>query len=206
MKTYSIRPILAILLSVSLFGSESLTNQDEVAEVSKRLSGVFDSSQQASNNPSYVVVKLQACPAVVEPENTYLYVEQTATQFSNTPYRQRVYKISWDTTSGTVESRIFRIMNQQSLIGACDQKRKPMIAPEDLVDIQCAVQLTRSGDNFVGSTPEAGCPSNFGGASKSTSQVTLEENMIRAWDRGYDKAGNQVWGPFEGPYEFRRVE
>ena len=206
MKKYFIRPILSLIVAVNVFSADGREGLDEVLEVSKRLSGIFDSSRQASTNPSYVVVKLQACAAVVEPENTYLYVEQTATEFSNKPYRQRIYRISWDETSKTVESRIFKIMNQDSLVGACDQNRKPMILPDDLVDIECAVNLKQDGNLFVGSTPQGGCRSNFGGASTSTSQVTLEENLIRAWDRGYDKNGNQVWGPNEGPYEFQRVE
>ena len=152
-----------LLCTIHSIATEFIPTPEDVNEVARRLIGTFDSSQQAAENPSYVVVKLQSCPAMVEPENLYLYVEQTATQFSNKPYRQRIYKISINSHESSIESRIFRVKTQDSLVGVCDQNRRPMVALEDLVDIQCAVQLKRQGLFYTGSTPEEGCENNFGG-------------------------------------------
>nr|AFJ66233.1 hypothetical protein 34G24.30 [Capsella rubella] len=42
------------------------------------------------------------------------------------------------------------------------------------------------------------------GASYSTSDLAiLKNNEIHLWDRGFDENRNQVWGPKQGPYEFK---
>ena len=199
--------ICCLILGLSTaFASEFIPTDEDTQEVARRLIGTFDSSQQANDNPSYVNVRLTACKVLVDPSEIYLYVEQTAVDFAKKPYRQRIYRIMVDRNSNSIESRIFKIENQEDLDGACSNPRIPLVNLEDLIDIECAVNLKKVGENYLGRTPESGCVNHYGGASRSTSEVSLENNLIRAWDRGYDSLGNQVWGPVSGPYLFRRLE
>ncbi|KAF9671792.1 hypothetical protein SADUNF_Sadunf12G0085400 [Salix dunnii] len=57
---------------------------------------------------------------------------------------------------------------------------------------------------YEGSTPPGGFPNSWNGATYCTSELAiLKNNETHTWDRGYDDAGNQVWGVKEGPYEFK---
>jgi hypothetical protein len=38
----------------------------------------------------------------------------------------------------------------------------------------------------------------------TTSEVTITNDTIASWDRGFDADGNQKWGAEAGPYIFRR--
>ena len=114
--------------------SEFYPTEEDAREVARRLIGTFDSSQQASDNPAYVNVRLTACRALVEPSEIYLYVEQTAVDYSTKPYRQRIYKIMVDRNSNSIESRIFKIEGEEDLVGACSNSRTPLVNLEDMIE------------------------------------------------------------------------
>jgi hypothetical protein len=70
----------------------------------------------------------------------------------------------------------------------------------------CAVVLRRvSADAFEGGTVGKTCSSELRGAAYATSEVRLTPDVLVTWDRGYDAAGNQVWGATEGGYFFKKV-
>tara|TARA_B100000674_G_scaffold498119_1_gene534842 strand:- start:693 stop:1301 length:609 start_codon:yes stop_codon:yes gene_type:complete len=197
-----------LLFTAIAAASQFLSNAQDsfntnASEVANRLSGSYQNTKQAKD-PSYVLVKVDSCPIVVDNDGKYIYVEQTAVEYSDTPYRQRVYRLN--TAGGdSVLSTIFKIENQESWTGTCNKNnaRVPVVPAESLIDIQCAVKLDKFDNVYHGSTINGGCPTTFGGAVRATSTVTVYDNGFDAWDRGYDASENQVWGPVAGPYQFR---
>ena len=194
--------VLALVSVRGLMAQEYVT--EKAKEVAKRLTGSYQNTEQAVQ-PGYVLVRVTSCPVQVEQDGLYLYVEQTAIEFTKKPYRQRVYRIR-DLGSEVIESKIFKINNQDDLVGVCERKQRiPMVPKDRLQDIECAVKLKPVGDVFTGTTGKEGCPTSFGGAVRAESEVTLYESGFDAWDRGYNSEGVQVWGPTEGPYKFRET-
>ena len=192
----------AIAISAQVSTAQESFNTN-VTEVANRLSGTYQNTRQAKN-PSYVLVKVDSCPVVVDNDGKYIYVEQTAVEYSDTPYRQRVYRLN-SAGGDSVLSTIFKIENQESWTGTCQKNtsRVPVVPAESLIDIQCAVKLDKFDNVYHGSTINEGCPTTFGGAVRATSTVTVYDNGFDAWDRGYDASETQVWGPVSGPYQFR---
>ena len=66
----------------------------------------------------------------------------------------------------------------------------------------CSIWRERAGDAWVGATCGEGCSSSLAGASYATSEVTVTDEVLTSWDRGFDAAGEQVWGAEAGPYRF----
>ena len=197
---------LTVIAAIGIF-TQITTAQESfnknVSEVANRLSGTYQNTKQAKD-PSYVLVKVESCPVVVDNDAKYIYVEQTAVEYSDTPYRQRVYRLS-SAGNDSVLSTIFKIENQESWTGTCQKntRRTTVFPAESLIDIKCAVQLDKFENVYHGSTINGGCPTTFGGAVKATSTVSIYEHGFDAWDRGYDASDNQVWGPIGGPYQSR---
>ena len=58
---------------------------------------------------------------------------------------------------------------------------------------------------FVGTTVGNRCRNSYKGASYAISQSSLTADEMVNWDRGFNAAGELVWGPAAGGYRFRRV-
>ena len=69
----------------------------------------------------------------------------------------------------------------------------------------CSIFLRADGPAFVGATRGEGCSSSLAGAAYATSEVTITRDVLTSWDRGFDAAGEQVWGATAGAYEFVRL-
>lgn len=182
------------------------------------LTGKFDSSAQAARDKSYFDVSLVICPVTSQLGDRVLYVEQALSTSLTKPYRQRLYVIErvGDTAA---RSRVLELVAPTRAVGACGRPDKPTFAAEDAKELPgCAVDMQWVSDHFEGRTgdqewsgtefrpsrtPDA-CKNDFQGASYATSHVSLFADRLESWDRGYDGAGQQVWGATKGGYVFVR--
>jgi hypothetical protein len=51
-------------------------------------------------------------------------------------------------------------------------------------------------------TSEQAATRTLRGAAYATSEVVIEPAILVSWDRGWNAAGEQVWGATKGGYEF----
>ena len=189
-------------------------NAEEIkAEITQKayewLMGHFDSSAQASAQPSYFSIQLLSCEVeATEIGDRVLYIEQAPVSNANEPYRQRLYYVeSIIDENGEIEviSNVYSVNNSNALIGLCDRDDRPSFTLNDVsLREGCAVHLNWIEDHFEGGTRGEGCSSTLGGASYATSEVYMNADTIRSWDRGFDRNDDQVWGATDGAYEFIR--
>ena len=57
---------------------------------------------------------------------------------------------------------------------------------------------------FEGGTQGTGCGSTLQGATYATSEVTVQQDLLLSWDRGFNDDDVQVWGATAGAYRFVR--
>jgi len=178
---------------------------DVLGEFESHLTGSFDSSQQAVENPSYYDVSLTACPVYIEGiETPTLYVEQALSDQLNQPYRQRIYVLS-QTDDITVKSEIYELDTPSAYIGFCSSDEVQNVSLESItIKDGCAVELQWNDDGFVGETAVGTCKSDMNGATYATSIVETTSSKITSWDQGWDSNDQQVWGAVDGPYIFIR--
>lgn len=180
---------------------------DELALLVEWMSGYFSSAQQAVLDRAYYPITLVMHPVWPERSDAHwLYVEQAMEGFEDEPYRQRVYRVS-ARPDGTFASAVYELPEPERYVGAWREKL-PLagLEPEDLIPRPgCMVLLERDGNSFAGSTVGEKCKSSLQGAAYATSEVTITAEQVISWDRGYDAAGNQVWGAEAGPYIFDRM-
>jgi hypothetical protein len=192
----------------------SIAIEQDVRDVVSHLVGVMDTSAQAAANPKAPNVRMTTCKVMVGNADTtlntrsvvFLYQEQALTQRLGAPYRQRFLRIAPSADGQSVESRAFRPPTPEKLIGLCDRpEAKRVIRQSDLGERACSVFLKPSGENYVGETQAAGCPTNYRGAVRITNTIMLHRTGMDTQDRGFDAAGNLVWGAKEEPYQFRWI-
>jgi len=64
--------------------------------------------------------------------------------------------------------------------------------------------MSWDGEQMVGGIVGDGCASELDGARYANSEVTLTDDWLDSWDRGFDASGTQVWGEQAVPYRFDR--
>lgn len=194
--------------------AQSVPIEKQVEDVVSHLVGVMDTSAQAAANPDAANVRMTTCQVTVENADTslnarpsiFLYQEQALSRNLAKPYRQRFLRIAPSADGQSVESRAFRPPTPEMLIGLCDRPTtKRVISSNNLGEVTCSVFLTPVGENYVGQTPPEGCPTNYRGAVKITNTITLHKTGMDTEDRGFDEAGNLVWGAKEQSYQFRWI-
>ena len=209
-----------VALQVSLSGSlfliatniashaESVPAAHLVESVVSHLVGIMDTTAQATTDHSAPKVRMTTCRINLlgKSDAIYLYQEQALVENLNQPYRQRFLAIRLGNTPGTVESQAYKITEPDKLVGICGQGPDlPRLSPLLLGESLCSVYLKSKEKGYVGITQAEGCPTNIRGAVKITNTIFLHQQGMDTWDRGFDAAGNQVWGAQDKPYEFRWI-
>ncbi|HEX2837868.1 MAG TPA: chromophore lyase CpcT/CpeT [Phycisphaerales bacterium] len=188
--------------------------RSEFAILQSFMSGSFSSQTQAAEDPEFRDIRLHMEPiwdARTTRTQRWLYVEQSAAESMDKPYRQRVYRLI-DTRGGTYRSEVYELPGDPlTFAGAwAEPSRFDVLTPEQLVAREgCTVVLRRVPAKepvFEGGTEGSGCVSTLRGAAYATSKVWIGVPGLRTWDQGFDASGAQVWGATKGPYVFRRVD
>lgn len=171
------------------------------------MTGSFDSAAQAQADPDYFEIHLHM--ARLWPERTdaiYLYVEQAVGGAPEKPYRQRVYRVV-AAGEGVYDSAVWELPDPKAWVGAWKADfERPTLGPDALIEREgCTVQLKLQADGtFKGSTPGNACKSVLHGSTYATSEVTVHEHRVVSWDRGFNDAGEQVWGAEKAGYVFEK--
>jgi len=173
------------------------------------MAGSFSSAAQAAADSAYYDIRLEMTPIWRERgDGPWLYVEQAVASHLDRPYRQRVYHLVAE-APGRFASEVHEVADPLRFAGAWREAR-PLQAlhPDSLAWREgCAVRLewVPAEGVYRGATDGRACASTLRGASWASSEVSVWADSLVSWDRGFDDAGEQVWGAEAGGYVFRRV-
>lgn len=199
--------LVTVSLAFSCSTSSNQTNTD-LQTLVNWMSGSFSSSEQAIADTNFRDVHLQIATVwQSRKDGFWLYVEQAIAEKLERPYRQRIYHVT-ALDNGKFSSAVYEIPDPLRFAGA---RQSPelfdALTPDSLNGREgCAVILTKSDkQSFSGSTNGSDCLSSLYGAAYATSEVTITSDRLESWDRGWNAAGEQVWGSENGAYIFKRI-
>ncbi len=204
--------LAACLAGCSLHGrppeKPGAAGDDDLELLATWMTGSFGSAEQAAVDTSYFDIRLHTARIWAErKDGVWLYVEQSLATQEHRPYRQRVYRLE-RVAPDTLSSAVYMLPGESRFTGAW---RSPLafsaLAPDSLEGRDgCTLFLTREKPlAFHGGTRGTGCESTLRGAAYATAEATVTPDGLLTWDRGFDRAGTQVWGATSGGYVFRRL-
>jgi hypothetical protein len=197
--------VMALFLTAQLYAQDQRIKKEDLDELASRMTGIFNSGQQAAKDTSYAIIILHIKPIWKNKTDGYwFYVEQAAAQTLEKPYRQRVYHI-YKQDNYTIINKVYEIKYPDQYIGAWKDDNKIYELTDDvLIDRQqCAILLHKNKDgDYKGSTTGKECGSSMLGAAYATSEVSIYKDQLISWDRGWNAGGKQVWGAEKGGYVF----
>lgn len=172
-------------------------------EIATRLTGLFTTLDQVKQDivcsASYQHAAVYQRIAPIELPGLAgiaLYIEQGVFMPDSPPYRVRVYQITSLDSTDEVISRIFKIKNEQVVVGAfIDPTKLGALSLEEL-DEQCGCQMKWSYDDaadlYIGVTG-TGCITAKG--TRLEAEARLSSSVLVQKDVGFDAEGVQVMGP-----------
>lgn len=184
---------------------------DTVGLLASWMEGEFSSAAQSQADPEYFDIRLAMKRVWADrPDGPWLYIEQARADLLDKPYRQRVYRLS-RAADGSFRSDVYTLPEPLVRFVGCgrDADRAGAafadVRPEQLRLLDgCGVVLRWNAAErcFAGGTEGTGCRSTRDGAAYTTSEIILTPGLLVSWDRGFDAAGEQVWGARKGGYRF----
>ena len=182
--------------------------QRQLELLSSFFTGTFESIKQGTGEGDSTPVKLRV--ARLWPERAgefWYYLEYAKVGAEDKPYLQRIVRTG--EVDGQMLEAEYRLPGDgKQFVGAWKQAR-PLegIDPASLREIPgCRMQLAMQHMTlFNGGTVGKECRGRVPEGAYEISDFFLSSSSLRAWDRGYDSTGKQVWGSQAGPVEFRRT-
>ncbi len=186
----------------------STVDETSVEELASMMEGSFSSEEQSAADTSYLNIKLHMKRIWRERDDgIWFYVEQAVASKADKPYRQRIYQLT-KVADNSIESSVYTFDNPLKYAGAW-KSENPLedLSPSNLKKREgCSVFLKRNDDgSYSGSTRGNKCESDLKSAKYATSEVTINNEGMISWDRGFNEKGEQVWGATKGGYIFRRT-
>ena len=201
---------LTFVLSVSIYSSSlSQVKSTDIISLVNLMQGSFSSEEQSFQDSGYFNIILHLKRIWHDRTDGYwLYVEQALSDKPESPYRQRVYRVT-NTYEGRFESAVFTIPIPSRFVFEWKKENPlPDLTPDSLSQrVGCSVILTLMNDgSYEGGTSGKDCAGEQRRADYVTSEVKISEEGILSWDRGFDKNDIQVWGAEKGGYFFKRIK
>lgn len=202
------RPSLTALAVALLF--PTLTAASDLATLQRWMTGAFSSEAQSAEDGDFFDIRLHMVPIwESRDDGPWLYVEQAAASRLDAPYRQRIYRLR-ATDDGRFGSAVYEFPEPLGYAGAWEEpSRFDGLSSSDLtLRTGCEILLgwDQGTSSFRGSTQDRACLSSLRGATWASSEVSITEEGLLTWDRGFDDAGEQVWGATKAGYRFDRVD
>ncbi|MCE9619260.1 MAG: chromophore lyase CpcT/CpeT [Planctomycetes bacterium] len=181
---------------------------ERVDQVWRWMGGTFSSSMQAMSDANDPPMTLHMQPIWKDrTDGRWLYVEKAPSKSPGQPLQQSVYQLV-DRDNGDVEIRLYEFPSDPDVYTGAWKHQNPLdrFLPSQLVPRSgCGIRLkASSGNQWRGSTTGQNCACSKGGATYATCEVSLSAEEFDVWERGFDDAGKQIWGPTKGPDQFKR--
>jgi CpeT protein len=193
--------------------------------LASELTGTFSNAEQGmerapDGKPVWMdvelhIVRIEPPPPIAQSASPtdaspvrWFYVEQAEVGSLDKPYRQHISEVR-PTPDGGFISRVHTFAGDPHVFAGWWQHPESFTHHLNVYDLElnpgCEILVRpQANGGFAGGTVGSGCPNSSKGATYATTQLTITPTELRAWDRGYDAAGRQVWGSTRGPYIFKK--
>lgn len=210
MRNFLLMATLPLLLLACDADPKSSSTENPTADLDLLLDymkGYYSSEAQSRRDTNYLNIILAIEPIWTErTDGAWMYVEQVASTTPKIPYRQRIYHLE-QVGDSTFTSTIYKLKNDSLYVGGHRNTEVfNSLSPDNLELLDgCALTLHYAGGVFSGSTDGLACTNTWGAAKYATSEATLYPDSLISWNRGYNNAGEQVWGAETGGYHFVKM-
>ncbi len=199
--------LLVILLVAGCASQPPQPADPELARIVGYHTGVFTSAPQAARDSDYQVVEFRAVRIWPRRDEGYWVYTEQQIEGQERPYRQRIQRYFRD-ADGAIRLRVYTFEQAAEHVGDWQfPARFEALDPGTLSAEDGCDNLYRQVEPgvFAGSTIDEHCRNTWRGAAFMRSISSVTATGFTNWDRGFTEAGEHVWGPRGGGYEFTKL-
>ncbi|SDJ97165.1 CpeT/CpcT family [Ferrimonas sediminum] len=201
------KPLVSLLLMLPL--TATAQSPGDLPTLSLWLQGNFSSEQQSQQLENYFHLQLHTVPVwTASSSGPWLYMEQASFKRPERPYRQRLLHLQ-QTAPGQFTYTPYTLNQPQQYMQAWRYPARlaPLTPDQITVRNGCEVYLHWQAEQqrYHGQTRVGTCASKMYGASYTTIEISVYQDRIVKWARGYDADHNFIWGGSQGGYRFDRL-
>lgn len=172
------------------------------------MSGHFTNEKQANEDPeNFFPIVLHMIPIWEEDiDSKWLYVEQAVREKMKEPYRQQVYEVR-QTAVNQFSIQLYALPEPEAFQGAWINTREKFQALDRAMLIpltECVMELQWTDGSFSGGLEQC-ANTNLPHVAYLNHKVYLTAEDFLSWEKGFNEAGEQVWGSDKRFYHFKRA-
>jgi len=201
------RLLLPVFFSISI--ALSAQPDEEIELMTNWFTGTYTSSgeEYGTENNQFSELEIMRVVRIWEhKEDAWLYLEQSAENSPEKPYRQWILRIEESQENlYMVEPHVY--IGDKPLAGNREATYIGNHVKMDELDVLSGCEFFVDYDGFVafsGSTVENFCDTDIQGASILKIKFNLMEHKIDWWEQGFDDEGKQLWGAGAKPLVFTK--
>lgn len=201
MKTLILVFSILILNAVNSFSQIKSVDKESLADL---MAGIYTSTDQALKDPSYADITVRMKRIWNErTDGPWLFFELSQT--GKEPMKRKVFKID-NTYEGRFKISEYLIKDGWKMQESFEEIFLSDLTPESLLEEEgCHTIVTlMDKDVYEGGNDKMSCGQDNNGAQYIMTDVIINSDGIKKWDKGFDENKMQIWGPVSEAYFFKR--
>lgn len=179
----------------------------DIVQLTQYMSGSFSTEKQAHRDSTFPHVHMHMTRIWADrTDGVWIYGEQSSPTVPATTIRQRIYRLHRN-EDRVLECAVYSLPEPRKFVGAWNDSTKfAALTPERLkLKDGCQIYLHEINEHYEGATEGMACTGDVSGTAFTSAEIKIYADAIIWWEKGFNSAGEQVWGSTKGSSIFLRT-
>ena len=199
--------LLFVLLSLLSAHSFSNDSKGDLNMFMEQVPGSYTSSEQAISDSNFMDLHLKVKEIwKTNDSSRWLFLQTSFSYDTLYPFKNQLFHL-YPIALKLVVIDVYEITDKESLLKTVDSNLSFDTTFLSYIKKKsnCELYLNKVNEAFAAYSKSDRCPDSNRGASYSNRDIEFEGNEFYIWERGYNADAEQVWGPLNRGYLFKRI-
>ncbi|KAA3635645.1 MAG: hypothetical protein DWP97_04380 [Calditrichaeota bacterium] len=202
------KKIILLSLLIIIAGTAHADNPEILLnQFMNKITGSYSSYEQAAADSYYIDLHLNVKEIwKTEDSSRWLLLQTSFSSDTLYPYKNQLFHL-YPYALNLIRIDIYSISEKKAFFKTVDSSLAFDTTFLEYVSISanCELYLNHIKSTFAAYSKSDKCPNNLRGASYANTDIELDGDELYIWERGYNSKDEQVWGPLNGGYIFKKL-
>ncbi|MBM4178423.1 MAG: hypothetical protein FJ211_03710 [Ignavibacteria bacterium] len=181
-----------------------LIDEQDVNEVSSWIEGSYSTERQAKQDTAFRNERMEIRRIWMDrTDGVWFVLERFEPEMQSKPFQQRVIHIHGVEENLTeVRTFVWKDASTATELWKNPEKAAQFSVEDIRLQRGCEMYLQRNSSAFFGGTHGTACSGGRAGVSYLNISISIADQSIALWERGYSVDNKQILGSVKGPYYY----